>query len=93
MDKKKLKKIEQKIRSLRNGLGNIRSIDLIKIATKLGRVLHSGGKHPQYVNSFFSDLHPISIPSHSVGVNPWTAQSILDDLESYDVERWKQLLE
>ena len=82
MNKKKLKKLKVEIRSLRAGSANIRDRQLIKLAKKLGRRLDADrGKHPQYVSDVFPRLRPVSIPSHPTALNPFIAQSILDQLD------------
>ena len=91
MNKKKLKNLAKKIRSLRRQAGSVRDRELASIAMSLGRErAKTSGGHPQYT----SDLLPgkITIPSHSRPLKERTTHAILDDLEA-DVFYLKELLQ
>ena len=90
MDKNKLKKIENKLESLRKK-GGVSSRDIIKQAKKLGRVFDPRGKEPTYVNEFLVDQLPISIPDEK-DLAPGTKHNILDALDR-DCYEWKIWLE
>lgn len=91
MNKKKLKKIQGKIRSLRAGSGNIRLHQITEVAGKLGRKPKDRGKHLTYESEQFPDLRPLPVPSHPVALNPITAENILDQLDE-DCLRWEEYL-
>jgi hypothetical protein len=90
MNKRRLKKLVQEMRSLRNRAGSITERDLIGIAKKLGRTKFKRGDHPTYISIPFHDLKPVTIPSHRT-MNRHTALAILDDLDN-DVFRWREEL-
>ena len=93
MNKRKLKKVERDIRSLRAGSGNVHRRQLVSLAKTLGRQKSDRGKEPTYVSTIFPDMRPVTIPSHPGAMPQFTVESILDQLEGYDVVRWQQVLE
>jgi hypothetical protein len=92
MDKKKLKKIRQEIRSLRAGSANVRRRQLISVAKKLGRQKSDRGKEPTFISNVFPNLRPISIPSHPGSMPRYTVENILDQFED-DIFHWQQELD
>ncbi len=88
MNKKKLKKILERIRSLRTRSGAIKEQEVVAIAKKLGRRRAKAGSEPTYI----SDDLPgrLTIPSHRT-LKLGTARSILDFLET-DVFNWHDIL-
>lgn len=90
MDNRRLNRIEKVHDKLRNSK-DIKSKVMLGHARSLGRVLDNRGKEPTWINANFPDLRPLSIPRHSKGLNRFTAQSILDQLEE-DIDRWKEFL-
>jgi len=89
MDKKKLKKLAEEIRSLRRKAGSVHDRELVSIARKLGRQRVKTDGHPQYI----SDLRTgrITIPSHSKPLAYRTTLNILDELQT-DVFYWRESL-
>lgn len=89
MDKKKLKKIIEKIRSLRAGSANVHRRELISVAQKMGRKEFNRGKEPTFISTVFPELRPITIPSHPGSMPIGTVKNILIQFED-DVFRWQQ---
>lgn len=81
MDEKKLRKLKRELELLRLRKANIRPIEMINFAKKLGRVESNRGKEPNYINPIFALLRPISIPNHPGSMYKFTAGNILDSLE------------
>lgn len=95
MNRKKLKKIRREIATARRRSN--KNSDLVAIATMLGRKRAKGeqatGKEPTYLNIYFPDARPISIPNHgSKDFKPGTAHNILNQFEE-DVFRWEEWLQ
>jgi len=80
MDLIQIEALRQELEQLRSAKYNLKSRDLIRFATKLGRSLANRGKEPTY-KSNIPGRRPLSIPGHRK-VNPYTASSILDDFEA-----------
>lgn len=93
MNKKTLKNVERRIRSLHAGSGNVRRRQLVSLAKTLGRKESNRGKEPTYISTVFPDMRPVSIPSHPGALPRFTVESILDQLDGDDVVRWQQALE
>jgi len=89
MKKKKLKKLFEEIRSLRERAGSVRSRELVAVAKKLGRYRIKTDGHPQYGTDLRSGR--ITIPSHSKPLKRRTTLSILDELET-DISYWHDRL-
>jgi len=89
MTPKKLKKLAEKIRSLRRQAGSVHDRKLAEVAKSLGRQKAKGDGHPQYISA----LRPgrITIPAHSQPLKNGTTHAILDELEA-DVFHWKERL-
>ncbi len=82
MNKKKVARLRRELKQLRDAKYSLKRSDLTRFAGKLGRKENtSRGKEPTYTSTFFPELRPLSIPSHRE-VNPFTANSILDTLET-----------
>ena len=91
MNKKKLAKLRRESDKLRAGKNNIKSSQLIRFAGKLGRQRDtSRGKEPTYVNVYFPELNPLSIPAPNI--KPYTAVNVLDILEQ-DFAKWEAVAE
>ena len=90
MNHKRLDRIEKVHEKLRNSK-EIKSKAMQGHARSLGRIPENRGKEPTWINPNFPALRPLSIPHHSKGLNRFTAQSILDQLEE-DLDRWKEYL-
>lgn len=84
MTRKKLYKLRRKLADLRQREGNIKPAEMERLAVACGRGLHTGrGKEPTWVSKYFPKLlRPLGIPHHSKELNPYTAASILDQLET-----------
>jgi hypothetical protein len=93
MNKKTLKNVERRIRSLHAGSGNVRRRQLVSLAKTLGRKESNRGKEPTYISIAFPDLRAVTIPSHPGTMPRFTVESILDQFEGNDVVRWQQALE
>lgn len=87
----KIRKLRSKIEALR-GKGWVKTSELESLARRLGRKRAKRGKEPTWVSEELPDRRPVSIPSHSVDVNRFTARTILDQLEA-DLDRYEELLE
>ena len=91
MNKKKLAKLRRESDKLRAGRNNIKSSQLSGFAGKLGRQRDtSRGKEPTYINVYFPELNPLSIPAPNI--KPYTAVSVLDNLEQ-DFAKWEAAVE
>ncbi len=90
MNVKKLRRIIDKINTLRNSPNNIRSKELKSLAKSLGRKKEKRGKHDTYVSGL-PGTTALPIPDHSGSLAERTALSILDDLER-DAFIWAELL-
>jgi hypothetical protein len=90
MNRRKVERLRSEIDRLR-GRGGIKSVELERLAAKLGRRLSKRGKEPTWVNDRLPTLRPVSIPNHPGDLNRHTAGSILDQLES-DLDQWEALL-
>ena len=90
MNVKKLRRIIDKINTLRNSPNNIRSKELKSLAKSLGRKKEKRGKHDTYVSGL-GGTRPFSIPGHSGSLVEWTAVKILNDLER-DAFIWAERL-
>jgi uracil-DNA glycosylase len=75
----KLSRIKLKIERLRDK-GDIKPIELERIARMVGRIPCARGREPTWVNMDRREWRPLSIPHHSK-LNKNTARSILDMLE------------
>ncbi len=82
MNKKKLRKEFNCIRNKKV----IKCTEMERLAKKLGRTRINRGKEPTWENLNFKTLRPLSIPHHPGDLNPYTADSILDQLEE-DLEK------
>lgn len=91
MAKRKLAKLRRELQKLRAGKYNVKTSEIVRFAKRVGRVRDtSRGKEPTYISPRPGVL-PLSIPGHPT-INPHTANSILDVLES-DIDREADLLE
>lgn len=91
MGRKKIAKLRRELQGLRARKYNLRPIDLVRFAKRVGRGPDtSRGKEPTYV-SVLAGTRPLSIPGHPT-INPYTAESILDHLEA-DLDIWEGLAE
>ena len=81
MDKQKLSRLRKRIQALRSRLGNIRSRELISLATALGRKRNNRGKEPTFISELLPHSRPITITEHPRALKKGTAGSILDRLE------------
>lgn len=81
MDPKKIAKLRKKIASLRRK-GGVKSSELESLASSLGKIQYDRGKEPTWIDPEHSNLRPLSIPHHAKELNRFTAQGILDRLES-----------
>jgi hypothetical protein len=82
MDKNKLKRFRRRLAKLRQKSSNIRARELISFAGALGRTRSNRGKEPTYVSTPLPHRRPLSIPDHPGSMPRYTAESILDDLET-----------
>jgi len=90
MTEKKLNKLCERIRSLREQAGSVRSHKIVSVAKQLGRYrIDTTGGHPQYG----TDLRPgrVTIPSHLRPLKRRTTLSILGELEA-DIFYWREQL-
>ena len=93
MDKKKLRKISQRIDQLRARSASVRSSELKGIARQLGRRLRKQQTgEPPYVSTLLPNSRPISIPDHPGAMNKFVVGDILDDFED-DIFALEQQLE
>jgi hypothetical protein len=91
MKRARLNKIRQRMEACRKR-GGIGPTELESLAQDLGRVRSKRGKEPTWINEWFPELRPLSIPHHgSRDLNRFTAVGIIDQLE-LDLERWEQEL-
>ncbi len=91
MNKKKLKKLVRRVRSLRQASANLSFSKLSSLAAKFERKRSDRGKEPTFVSTVFSDLRPITIPGHPGAINRFTAEGILDQFDE-DVIHWQNYL-
>ena len=67
--------------------------DLEELARSLGRTIFNRGKEPTWVNKYFSELPPLSIPHHGGrDLATGTKHSILTQLED-DLAKWHEKIE
>ena len=80
---KKLDRLKKQLEDLRRRVGNIRPREMEKFAKACGRIQHKKRRgEPTWVSKYFPKLlRPLSIPHHSVELNRFTAENILDQLE------------
>jgi len=91
MNKRKLAKLRKESDKLRAGRNNITSDKLIRFAGKLGRQRDtSRGKEPTYINVYFPELNPVSIPTPNI--KPYTAVGVLNVFEQ-DFDKWESVIE
>jgi hypothetical protein len=91
MTPRKIAKLESELKRLRKTPQNARSIQ--KLAKALGRVTVNRGPEPNWINSKFPTLRPVSIPDHgSRDLATGTKNSILNQLED-DLNEWKMTVE
>jgi hypothetical protein len=81
MDKKKIRKLWQRLRTYRSRVANLRSQELVSFAIALGRERSSRGKEPTFVSRLLPYSRPITIPNHPGSLKKFTAGSILDAFE------------
>jgi hypothetical protein len=82
MNYKKAAKLRKKIDRLRQK-GGIKPRDLESLAKSLGKTLHGRkGSEPTWVDIEHSQIRPLSIPHHNTDLNKYTAQAVLDRLET-----------
>ena len=86
-----LAKIKLEISQLRGS--SRKSVQLERVAERLGRKLATRGKHPTWQNGEFPGLISLSIPHHSRDLPRKTVEDILDHLINNDVLAWDQRLE
>jgi hypothetical protein len=91
MNKKKIRKLEQKIAQLRRRKSEIKSRELFVLAQALGRERVARGGEPTFVSTLLPHSRPITIPGHRF-VNRFTAGGILDRFEE-DLFQLKELYE
>lgn len=90
MTRKRLQKIRRRLGALRRRPGQIKPIELIRIARSLEREPSRHGKEPNYVNDR-PGWPPVSIPNHPGTLKIGTALNILNALEE-DIERFEEEL-
>jgi hypothetical protein len=91
MNKNKIRRLRRKLAKLRSkARGGIPSVELERFAESLGRREAKRGDHPTYISDLLPDARPVSIPHHSRPLNPFTAGSILDDLE-LDLDKLEEI--
>ena len=81
MDAKQIAELRRKISRLRRK-GGIKSSELESLAKRFGRVRHKRGSEPTWVDNEHPNLRPLAIPHHGKELNRFTAQNILNQLES-----------
>jgi len=91
MNHKRLERIKKLHEALKNTNG-IKSKQLQNLARQLGREIDKRGKEPTWINPYFKDLRPVSIPCHSGEMKRFTAQNVLNYLEE-DIEHWEDWLD
>src|ERR1700727_314649 len=92
MSRRKVGRLRRELEALRAGKYSLKTSELVNFAGRVGRTRDlTRGKEPTYKNFRFPSLNPLSIPGHPT-INPFTANSILDVLES-DLDRWDDWLE
>jgi hypothetical protein len=91
MDRRKLAKLEVELDSMRHR--SVKADDVQSLASRLGRRLVNRGKEPNWANSEFPNLRPLSIPDHGGGrdLSPRVRKSVLNELEN-DIDAWDQKL-
>ena len=90
MNRKKLKKLGQRLAELRRA--SPKAIALQRLAKQLGRRKVRRGKEPTWENDHFLELRPLSIPDHGGKELPsGTKHSILNQLED-DLTSWDERL-
>lgn len=90
MNQRKLNQLKRRLDDLRGAPR--KSKVLARMAEALGR---KRVKHGSYTweSEVFPHLRPLSIPQHSADVKRFTAESILDHLESEDVYAWQEAID
>jgi hypothetical protein len=91
MNKSKLRKLRRQLEALRTRPGNIRSVELARLANALGRKRVDRGKEPTFVSELLPQSRPLSIPHHSKALKQGTARNILDQLEK-DIDDLEELV-
>lgn len=91
MDRRRLVRLREDIGKLRRR-GGIHATELQALAKRIGRVPHSRGKEPTWVNPSLPEARPVSMPNHPGDLNRFTAREILNQLEA-DVDRFEARLE
>jgi hypothetical protein len=91
MDRRKLDKLEAELDAMRHK--SVKAADVQSLANRLGRNLVKRGKEPNWANSEFPNLRPLSIPDHGGGrdLSPRVRKSVLNELEN-DIDAWDQKL-
>jgi len=90
VDAKKIKKLRQELREIRQSPQGRRERDMVAIATKVGRVRDKRGSEPNYVRADNPALSPpLSIPGHGgTDLKLGTVRSIVDALLN-DLDAWE----
>jgi hypothetical protein len=92
MDRKKLRKIKQKLEEMKRSPQGRSSRDFEAIANDLGRYKDDRGAEPTYTRKSDPSLSPpLSIPHHSKDMKVRTARSIINALLN-DVDDWELFL-
>ena len=80
MNKKKIRKLKQRLARLRNQVADMKRQKLVSFAQAVGRERIDRGGEPTYISTLLPYSRPISIPGHST-INKFVAGNILDALE------------
>jgi hypothetical protein len=90
MKRRKLQKLAKELERLRRSPQKAKALQAL--ASRLGRKLRGGAKHPMWVNTEFK-LPPLAIPDHKGrDIPPGTKSSILNQLEE-DLAAWELRVE
>lgn len=93
-EERRLKKLRQRLNTLRPACHNLRRNRVKSLAEAFGRKEDtSRGKEHMFISEIFPSARPLSIPDHSGGLYWTTALSILDQLEEEDLFLLEQRLE
>jgi hypothetical protein len=88
MNPHKLDKLRQELDAMRHR--SVTAADIQRLAGRLGRTLANRGKEPNWINTEFPGLRPLSIPDHGGrDLSPGVRKSVLNELEN-DIDAWEQ---
>jgi len=91
MNRRKLRKLRQRLQALRTRIRNIEARELEHFARALGRKRAERGKEPTFISPLLPQSRPLCIPHHSATLKIGTANNILDQLEK-DLDDLEELL-